>query len=103
MVTQPPGLRDPNRLRYAPSLSFFFLRESPRFGIRITEPHYSAPNRDGAALIQPIQSPTLSSLFLCSGIWIFWVLRRKGLVCCENVGAMAKDNESIFYFGFLCR
>ena len=33
-------------LRYAPSLSFFFSCESPRFVISITEPHYSAPNRD---------------------------------------------------------
>jgi len=37
-------LRDPNHLCCAPSFSFLFLRESPRFGNRITEPHHNAPN-----------------------------------------------------------
>jgi len=45
-ATKPIATRSIVGLRCTPSLSFFISRESPRFGICITEPHHSAPNRD---------------------------------------------------------
>ncbi|QCE00467.1 hypothetical protein DEO72_LG7g1757 [Vigna unguiculata] len=41
-----PGLRDPDRLRCALSLPFFFSRESPSFGSHDTEPYRRGTRRD---------------------------------------------------------
>ncbi|QCE11711.1 hypothetical protein DEO72_LG10g2947 [Vigna unguiculata] len=41
-----PGLCDPDRLRCAPSLPFFFSRESPSFGSHDTEPYRRGTRRD---------------------------------------------------------